>query len=124
MYKRQEYNTTLDGDAAIQDRFFLGGFLNLSGYDENALNGPHSALLSAVYYRRFEKLKLLPWYVGASLEYGNVWEQRDDMSFDSAILAGSVFLGAETPMGPLYLGYGRAEQGRSAGFFFLGKTFR
>ncbi|MGB5475057.1 MAG: patatin-like phospholipase family protein [Gammaproteobacteria bacterium] len=118
------YNTTLDGDAAVQDRYFLGGFLDLSGYDENALNGPHSALLSAVYYRRFEKLKLLPWYLGASLEFGNVWERRDDMSFDSAIFAGSVFLGAESPLGPLYLGYGHAEQGRSAAFLFLGKTFR
>jgi NTE family protein len=121
---RAKYNTTLDGDAAIQDRFFLGGFLNLSGYDQNSINGPHSALLSAVYYRRYEKLKLLPWYVGASLEYGNVWDDRDDMSFGSAILAGSLFVGAETPLGPLYLGYGHAEQGRSAGFLFLGKTFR
>jgi len=118
------YNTTLDGDAEIQDQYLMGGFLKLSGYDQNALHGPNSALLTAVYYRRFEQLKFLPWYIGASLEYGNVWQDRDDMSFSSAILAGSVFLGADTPLGPLYLGLGQAEHGHTAGFIFLGKTFR
>jgi NTE family protein len=102
------YNTTLDGDAEVQDQYLMGGFLKLSGYDQNALHGPNSALLSAIYYRRFEQSKFLPWYIGASLEYGNAWQDRDDMSFDSAILAGSVFLGADTPLGPLYLGLGQA----------------
>lgn len=117
------FNTTLDGEAAVQDRFRLGGFLHLSGYDQDAISGQHSALLTAIYYRRFTQLRLLPWYVGASLELGNVWDDRDDMSFDSAIGAGSIFLGADTPIGPLYLGYGHAEQGRNSGFLYLGKSF-
>jgi NTE family protein len=117
------FNSTLDGEAAVQDRFRLGGFLNLSGYDRDAISGQHSALVAALYYRRFTQLKLLPWYIGGSLEYGNVWEDRGDMSWDSGIAAGSVFLGADTPIGPLYLGYGHAEQGRNSGFLYLGKTF-
>jgi NTE family protein len=117
------FNTTLDGDAAIQDRFRLGGFLNLSGYDQDAISGQHSAMIAALYYRRFTQLKLLPWYIGGSLEYGNVWEDRGDMSWDSGIAAGSLFLGADTPIGPLYLGYGHAEQGRNSAFMYLGKTF-
>lgn len=117
------FNSTLDGEAAVQDRFRMGGFLNLSGYDQDAISGQHSALLSAIYYRRFTQLKLLPWYVGASLELGNVWDDRDAISFDSAIGAGSIFLGADTPIGPLYIGYGHAEQGRNSGFLYLGKSF-
>lgn len=118
-----QLNTTLEGAAAVQDRFRLGGFLHLSGYNQDAISGQHSALLTAMYYRRYARLRLLPWYVGASLEYGNVWEDRDDMAWDSGIAAGSVFVGADSPLGPLYLGYGHAERGRNAGFFYLGKTF-
>lgn len=118
-----QFNSTLDGEAAVQDRFRMGGFLNLSGYDQDAISGQHSALLTAMYYRRFTQLKLLPWYIGGSLEYGNVWEDRGDISWDSGIAAGSLFLGADTPIGPLYLGYGHAEQGRNSGFLYLGKSF-
>ena len=117
------FETTMDGTAAVQDRFRLGGFLRLSGFNNNALSGQNSALLTGVYYRRFTRLKLLPWYIGGSLELGNVWEDRDDMSVDSAIMSGSVFLGADTPIGPFYTGYGYSEGGNSSLFLFLGKAF-
>lgn len=117
------YRATVDGEAAVQDRFFMGGFLNLSGYTRDALSGQNSALLATLYYRRIGDSTLVPLYVGASLEYGNVWEKQSDMSFGSAIFAGSLFFGANTPLGPLYIGYGQAEHGRKAGFLYLGKTF-
>ena len=101
----------------------MGGFFDLSGFNNDALSGEHSAILAGVYYRRFNQLKFLPWYVGGSLELGNVWEDRDDISVDSAIVSGSVFLGADTPIGPFYTGYGYAEGGNSSLFLFLGKTF-
>ena len=58
-----------------------------------------------------------------SVGLGNVWEDRDDISADSAIISGSVFLGADTPIGPFYTGYGYAEGGNSSLFLFLGKAF-
>ena len=117
------FNTTMDGSGEVQNLFQLGGFLNLSGFNNNALSGRHSAILTGVYYRRFTQLKFLPWYIGGSLELGNVWEDRDDISADSAIISGSVFLGADTPIGPFYTGYGYAEGGNSSLFLFLGKAF-
>jgi NTE family protein len=117
------FKTTIDGDAEVQNRFLMGGFLDLSGFNNDALSGQHSAILAGVYYRRFNQLKFLPWYIGGSLELGNVWEDRDDIDVDSAILSGSVFLGADTPIGPFYTGYGYAEGGNSSLFLFLGKTF-
>jgi len=117
------FNTTMDGSPEVQNLFQLGGFLNLSGYNNNALSGQHSAILTGVYYRRFTQLKFLPWYIGGSLELGNVWEDRNDISADSAIISGSVFLGADTPIGPFYTGYGYAEGGNSSLFLFLGKAF-
>jgi len=117
------FYTTTSGDAAIQNRFRIGGFLNLSGLPQDALSGEHTAIVQAIYYRKAPLIPFFDWYVGSSLELGNAWESRDDMSTSSAILNGSVFLGLDTPIGPLYLGYGRAEGGLDAAFFYLGKSF-
>lgn len=112
--------TTLDGNAAIQDRYRLGGFLNLSGFTEDSLSGQQAGIIAALYYRRFEMLPFLSWYIGTSLEYGGTWENRNDIG-DDGLAAGSIFLGADTPIGPIYLGVGQAEAGNNAVFFYLGR---
>ncbi len=112
--------STISGTADVQDRFRIGGFLNLSGYPEDSLSGQQAGVLSAIYYRRFEALPFLSWYLGGSLEYGGVWEDKDDL-FDDGIISGSVFLGADSPIGPLYIGYGHAEGGYDSIFFYLGR---
>ncbi|MBI5040075.1 MAG: BamA/TamA family outer membrane protein, partial [Gammaproteobacteria bacterium] len=117
-----QVHTTVDGVAPVQERYRLGGFLRLSGYDENSLSGQQAATVAVMAYRRYEPLPILSWYIGASLEYGGVWEDRDDIG-SNGIAAGSLFVGADTPIGPLYLGYGHAEQGRDAAFFYLGRPF-
>jgi NTE family protein len=115
-------NATVDGAAPVQDRFRLGGFLRLSGFAQDSLSGQQSGLVALVGYRRYEPLPFLSWFVGASLEYGGVWEDSSDL-FSDGLAAGSLFLGADTPMGPLYLGYGQAEGGNNSLFFFLGRPF-
>lgn len=62
--------------------------------------------------------------VGMLLEYGNAWEQRSRMSFSDGILNGSVYLGLDSWLGPLLLGYGMREGGNGAAFLKLGKPFR
>ena len=62
-------------------------------------------------------------YVGASLEAGNVWASTDDVSFASALTAGSLFVVMDTLLGPLYLGYGVGEGDRRSAYLFLGQTF-
>ena len=42
---------------------------------------------------------------------------------NSAIDAASIWLGADTPIGPIYLAYGKAEDGRNSIYFFIGSTF-
>ncbi|HSP57876.1 MAG TPA: patatin-like phospholipase family protein [Halomonas sp.] len=112
--------STISGSADVQDRYRIGGFLNLSGYAEDSLSGQQAGVLSAIYYRRFEALPFLSWYLGGSLEYGGVWEDKKDL-FDDGIISGSVFLGADSPIGPLYIGYGHAEGGYDSIFFYLGR---
>ena len=116
------YDTTVDDDAPIQGLFRAGGFLDLSGFNQGELTGQHVGLLKAVYMRKIEDKFLLDAYLGASLEYGGVWQERGDI-FDDNIAAGSVFLGLDTPIGPVYTGYGHAEGGNDSVYVFMGTLF-
>lgn len=114
---------TIDDNAPIQNRFELGGLFNLSGFNDDELSGQQMGLLRLAYMRRVNDFNLLPTYLGMSLESGNVWENKDDMAFDDLIFAGSIFLGVDTPLGPVYIGYGMAENDHSSAYFRLGKLF-
>ncbi|MFK8013981.1 MAG: patatin-like phospholipase family protein [Gammaproteobacteria bacterium] len=113
------------GDGGIEDLFELGGLFNLSGYRTGQLRGQHSATAVLSAYRKIalgQRLQL-PVYFGASVEAGNVWDQSSDVGFDNLRYGGSAFLGIDTPLGPAYLGYGFAEGGNTAAYFFLGQRF-
>ena len=117
------FYSTLDSDAPLQNLFQLGGLLNLSGYLDDELSGQHLGLLRMAYMRRIVDFNLLPTYLGASLEFGNVWQNKSDIDFDTLITAGSLFLGVDTPLGPIYLGYGLAEGNKNSFYFYLGRLF-
>ncbi|MDQ3563453.1 MAG: patatin-like phospholipase family protein [Pseudomonadota bacterium] len=120
-----EFDYTADGVAPVQNRFRTGGFTKLSGFTQDQLSGQQLVLLRSGYYRRLGDIKWLPAYAGVSLEYGNVYEGRDDISLapGDALLAGSVFLGVDTVLGPVYLAYGHAEQGNDSIYLYLGRLF-
>ncbi|MBK8284791.1 MAG: hypothetical protein IPK97_07800 [Ahniella sp.] len=118
--------TEIGDPDALESLATLGGLAQLSGYGERELVGRHSALGRAVFYRRLgdmTRLVSVPSYLGFSLESGNVWATRDDISVDSLILAGSVFVGVSTPLGPVFLGYGYAETGASSYYLNFGSLF-
>ena len=106
------------------DSYSLGGFLNLSGYQINQLLG------SAVQYGRlmyYNQIAPLPkpfgsgLYAGVSLELGRVTQPvvRDA---DTRWLAGaSVFVGANTGIGPVYLAFGQGQFGNRSLYLFLGR---
>jgi NTE family protein len=106
----------------------LGGFTNLSGFGERELLGNHAALFRSVYYRRLGdsgQLFSVPAYVGASLETGNVFERRDDLlDLDDLVLGGSLFVGVDSPFGPVFLGYGRNDQGDASVYLTFGSLLR
>jgi NTE family protein len=118
-----QYNATISGTAPIQSLFTLGGFGRLSGFTPQEISGQHTALATLVYYRRLNDSRALPFYAGASLETGDAWDNRSDISLSDAITAGSLFLAMNTPVGPLYLAYGRAEAGKDAYYFLLSRPF-
>jgi NTE family protein len=60
-------------------------------------------------------------YVGGSLELGGAWQDSDEISFDNSIFAGSLFVGLDTFIGPIYIAGGLAEGGNSALYLFVGR---
>jgi NTE family protein len=117
------YGTTFNGQATPERLYRLGGFLNLSGLNPDELNGQHTGIATLAYYRRIGDIAFLPAYIGGTVELGNTWQDRSDISLDSSIFAGSVFIGVDTIIGPIYTAVGLAEGGQSALYFYVGRTF-
>ncbi len=120
-------SSALDDGDFYHAQDFLGGFLNLSGYEERSLLGNQSALARAIVYRRTgdtSKLFSLPLYFGGSLEAGNAWATGDDVDPGTAKLAGSLFTGMDTPLGPLFLAYGYSQGGRYSFYLTFGSLLR
>ncbi|MBT8084236.1 MAG: patatin-like phospholipase family protein [Woeseia sp.] len=118
------YSTTYGSNDQVQSFFPLGGFLRLSGLARGELAGPHAALGRLIWYRRSGEtgggIVDVPLYFGASIEAGNVWQQRSAIELDSVLISGSLFVGLDTVLGPLYLAAGFAEQGKTNFYLSLG----
>jgi NTE family protein len=96
---------TLAGLSPVHRRARLGGFFALSGFQAGELTGQHAGLAGLLVFQRFAT-PLLATYAGVSVEYGNVWENESQVELDSGRVGGSIWVGARTPLGPAYLGYG------------------
>ncbi|MBM7455443.1 NTE family protein [Oceanisphaera litoralis] len=105
----------------------LGGLFNLSGYQRDQLNGRYSGFGGLLYhYRWFDNdfgAFRSPVYLGGSLERGGVWNTGAEVSWESALMAASVFIGVDTNWGPLYLAYGQGEGDKSSVYLYFGNLF-
>ncbi len=120
------YGRTLDEAEVVTSSFQLGGARQLSGFRQDALAGQNISLARVIYFRQMTPRSFLPLdfplYLGASLERGRVW--NNDNEFDSGYInAGSVFIGYETPLGPLNFSYGLNDEAERALYMNLGRSF-
>ncbi|ROM93300.1 patatin-like phospholipase family protein [Pseudomonas brassicacearum] len=120
------YGRTLDQADVVTSSFVLGGARQLSGFRQDSISGQNISLARAVYFRRLTPRAYLPldfpMYIGASLERGRAW--NNDNEFDSGYInAASVFLGFDTPLGPLNFSYGFNDDDQKAIYLNLGQTF-
>lgn len=112
--------SAIRNNGALEAFGTLGGLGFLSGYGERDLIGTEIALARAIWYRRMgdtSRLMTVPVYLGASIEAGNAWLDRDAVSLNDLVYAGSAFLGIDTFLGPLLIGYGRND--RSVGSYYI-----
>tara|TARA_B100000676_G_scaffold110428_1_gene110365 strand:- start:2050 stop:2376 length:327 start_codon:yes stop_codon:yes gene_type:complete len=105
----------------------LGGFLNLSGIRSESLNDMSQRFARLTYLHRLDQQSILPVdlpvYVGVSLEAGNVFPDRHAITSTNLISSASLMVALDSPLGPLYFGYGRADGGDSAFYLKLGRLF-
>ena len=114
------YQTTFKGVAPIQNNFRLGGLFNLPGFIENELSGQNLYLLRAIYQRKINTLFSTSPYLGVTLQRGQVYEDRDEFDFPDGITAAGAWLGWDSFIGPIYLGYGYAETGDQSAYIIIG----
>jgi NTE family protein len=115
------FATTRDSDAPLESRFRLGGLGQLSGIEQDELVSQHAALIRALLYRPVVSFLPLAVNAGLSAEYGNVFQSRSEIGPERGLVAGSAFLGVDTPLGPLCIAYGRAERDRGNFYLTLGQ---
>lgn len=110
-----------------QNYYQLGGLFNLSGFSQNFFSGRQMLFAMAQYQRKLSENTVIPVdmpvYVGASLEGGQLWSDRSDVDTSDLIAGGSIYLGVDSPIGPLYLAYGRSEDNYDAIYLALGWPF-
>jgi len=114
-------------DIPVYDLFNLGGFLYLSGLQRQQLKTQDFGFGRLVYRTKLADIPLFEGvYAGASIEAARlkpvipVWQgERVDGYLD--VFAGSVYLGLDSPLGPLYVGFGYANRDNRAIYLFLGR---
>jgi NTE family protein len=120
---RVRYFHTLQGRLPLGDAAALGGFLELSGYAREQILAGEVRFASVRGEKIIGKMPLgLAGDVraGISLEFGKASRRFTETHVAGWQQAVSVYLGGETPLGPLYLGYGYAKGGHQSAYLFIG----
>jgi NTE family protein len=110
-------------DAPAVGRHSLGGFHLMSGYQPGQISGNQVLFGRLTYYMRLNRTVALTrgFFVGGTLEAGNAWQRRSQMTLSDLRTSASVFLGADTGLGPMYLGLTTAHRGETGIMFFIGR---
>ncbi|MEM9668726.1 MAG: patatin-like phospholipase family protein [Pseudomonadota bacterium] len=104
----------------------LGGFRRLSAFTESSIPNNEYLLVTGEVFHRLTSTDAIvnfPVYVGATLEYANAEFDIFTQGLNEDIFSGSVYLGAETILGPAFLGTGFSDEGDFALFLHFGRAF-
>lgn len=119
------FGDTLYGELPPYDPFLLGGFLRGSGYQMDQLVGTRVGLARAVYSYELASLPSILGrgvYLGGSLEATHAALGADLDASAQIRPSASLFLGADTSLGPVFLSWGQALSDDDPGtlYFMLG----
>jgi len=118
--------TSFGGDLPGYAEFLLGGPHRFAGLAEDQLRGQYMASGSLGYRYRISRL---PPSLGRGVyamlrgDLGNVWQESSDVDFNDTLWGLGGGLGADTALGPAYVGYGYADGGSDRFYFSLGTAF-
>lgn len=121
-----EGGTGLGSQIPFYDQYRLGGLFRLSGRPIGQLFGNTYALASALLYYRLTSTEgaiLKNVSIGVSAEAGNTWAFQAPLSWAGMKHAGSIYIIADTLIGPFYIGYGRSGSLNNSAYLYLNRSF-
>jgi len=116
--------SNLNSDLPAYESFSLGGPLRLSGYRIRQFSGSRYSFGRLMYYNRILPLPDILGsgvYAGASAELGRVSDRYGGLPSGGTAWSGSVFLGADTFLGPMFFGFGMGGSGNWSLYLLLGR---
>ncbi len=106
------------------DQFQWGGFLTGSGYSTGQLLGEELQFGRLMYYHRILEGSIFEGaYTGFTLEASRIGSPLVPGNTDDWLRSAAIFIAADSPLGPVYFGYGHAADGNSSFYFCLGRPF-
>ncbi len=120
-----EWGEEISGEMPSNELFELGGPSRISGLFLDQLTGTRYNLGVITYYRRYGDMPSQlgrGLYAGFSAEAGRINDplMREPWEW---ISAGSIFWGADTILGALYIGYGYSSTGQGSTYLTIGQRF-
>jgi NTE family protein len=122
-----DYGTNLETVPANRV-FVLGGMFDIAGYQPGGLSASDFFVGRVTYYRElaslggaFAKLNL---FGGGEIELASLRSDIAQIEDDTNIVGGLLFLGADTPILPIYLAAGTNNDHESAVYFNVGRIFK
>jgi NTE family protein len=110
------------GELPVYELFSLGGFLQMSGYRTGELVGQEMSFGRLIYNYRVSAPGLLDGaYVGVSYETGRIGDSVTGANRTALRHGGSLYFAFDSPIGPVYIAYGRGDAGRQSVYFFVGQ---
>lgn len=124
-----KYGNTYKNDiTSLAGTYTLGGLFNLSGYIPYSFNNDNMFLGLIKYSYELKDGGFFgalntPLYVGFSAEVGNTWTKGESVTYDSIKKSGTIYVAADTFLGPFYLAYGFSGSGEHTAYLYLGEKF-
>lgn len=122
-----DYGVSLDAIPATRV-FVLGGMFDISGYQPGGLSASDFVIGRLGFYRELESLggafAKLNLFGGGSFELASVRSDLAVIQDNTGIVAGSLFLGADTPLLPLYFAAGMNNDNEASLYINVGRVFK
>lgn len=113
------------GDTPSHAYYNLGGFMDLSGFSQNSILAEQYGIARLIVLSQLSRLGTsllgLDIYGGATIEVATIHNRVEGLVDDSFRPGGSLFLGSDTTLFPMYVGTGYAEGGEFAFYFAVGR---
>jgi NTE family protein len=127
LYLKNDFASTF-GERPLERLHTLGGFLSVSGTLQNSLPASDYNSAGVIYFHRFSEVENpfvnLAFFIGGSYEMTTIHSNDDRFEDHSLIQSGSIYIGADTPIVPMYLGFGAADIGEESIYISIGRLGR